>query len=86
MKVLIIAPCAAPSIDGPQHLPENTLQELETDVVHAIVHAGKGLYVDQKDDPSRAKVRTAGEGRIEAVRQAMKAASKAAKAADSQPA
>ena len=81
MKILITQDCAAPSMDGALHLPANTLTELETDVVRAIVHAGKGLYVDPKDDPSKIKGQTASEARIEAVRRALKAAKKPAETA-----
>lgn len=81
MKLLITAPCAAPTIDGPAHYDANTVAEFETDTAHAIVAAGKALYVDAKDDRSRTKVATATEARIEAVRAAQKAARAAAKAA-----
>lgn len=80
MKILITQACAAPSMDGPVHLDANTLVEIETDNAHAIVAAGKGLYIDPKDDRSRTKVSTASETRVEAVRAALAAAAKAAKA------
>ncbi|MEY5100689.1 MAG: hypothetical protein RJA36_3408 [Pseudomonadota bacterium] len=81
MKLLITHACAAPTMDGPAHYDANTVAEFETDVAHAIVAAGKALYIEPKDDRSRTKVATASEARIEAVRSAMKAASKAAKKA-----
>ncbi len=80
MKLLIISACAVPSIDGPTHLEPNILVDVETDTARALVHAGRGLYIDPKDDPSRAKVHVAPESRVEAVRQAAKAAAKATKA------
>jgi hypothetical protein len=76
MKILITQDCAVPSLDGPQHVPANTLQDFEADVVRALVHAGRGLYVDPKDDPSKVKVNTAPEARVEALRKALKAAAK----------
>ena len=79
MKILITHDCAVPAMDGPAHVDANTLADLETDTARAVVAAGKGLYVDPKDDPSRAKVSTASEARIEAVRAAIAAARKAAK-------
>ena len=83
MKILITQDCAAPAMEGTQHLVVNVVVELEPDTVRAIVHAGKGLYVDPKDDPSRIKSATAPEARVAAVRAAMKADMKSpAKAAD----
>lgn len=76
MKVLITQDCAAPGLDGPQHLSANSIADLEAEVVRAIVHAGRGLYVDPKDDPSKIKAQTAPEARVEAVRKALKAAAK----------
>jgi hypothetical protein len=80
MKLLITAACAVPSMDGPQHLEPNILVDVDTDMARALVHAGRGLYIDPKDDPSRAKVHVAPESRVEAIRQAGKAAAKAQKA------
>ena len=81
MKLLIIAACAVPSLDGPQHLDGNTFAELEEDSARAVVNAGKGLYVDAKDDKTRAKVFTAPKERVDAVVAALKAQEKADKAA-----
>lgn len=76
MKALITQDCFAPAVDGSAHLQANDVVELDADTVRALVHAGRALYVDPKDDPSRAKARTAPESRIEAIRAAFKAASK----------
>ena len=80
MKALITQDCFAPAIDGSAHLQANTVVDLEVDTVRALVHAGRALYVDPKDDPSRIKQNTAPESRVEAVRAAVKAQTKAAKA------
>lgn len=77
MKILMTSDCAVPSLDGPQHVPASTVQEFDADTVRALVHAGRGLYIDPKDDPSKAKVSTAPEARVEAVRKAIKAQLKA---------
>jgi hypothetical protein len=79
MKLLITTDTFAPSLDGAAHLPANTFAEVETDTGHALVAAGKALYVDPKDDRSRIKVATAAQARIDAVVAALKAAEKAAK-------
>lgn len=79
MKLLITQACATPSMDGPVHLDANTLVDVETDNARAIVAAGKGLYIDPKDDLSRTKVSTASEARVEAVRAALASARKAGK-------
>ena len=80
MKLLIIAACAVPSLDGPQHLDSNTFAELEEDSARAVVAAGKGLHVDSKDDKTRSKSFTAPKERVDAVVAALKAADKQAKA------
>lgn len=77
MKTLITSDCFAPGIDGAVHLQANSVVDLESDVVRALVHAGRALYIDPKDDPSRVKQNTAPEARVEAVRAAMKSATKA---------
>ena len=81
MKLLIIAACAVPSLDGPQHLDSNTFAELQEDSARAVVAAGKGLHVDSKDDKTRGKTFTAPPERVSAVLSALKAAEKAEKAA-----
>lgn len=86
MKILITQDCACPSMDGPVHLDANSLVDVETDNARAIVAAGKALYIDPKDDPSRAKVSTASESRVEAVRAALAAARKGKKAEAPAPA
>ena len=80
MKILITQACAAPTMDGAVHLDANTLVDIEPDNGHAIVAAGKGLYIAPKDDRSRTKTSTASEARVEAVRAALAAAAKAKKA------
>lgn len=77
MKILITQDTFVPAIDGAQHCAANSVVDVETDTAHAVVSAGKGLYVDPKDDRSRAKGQTASEARIEAVRAALKANKKA---------
>lgn len=79
MKILITQACAAPAMEGSDHHDANTIADLAPDIARAIVQAGKGLYVDPKDDPSKIKGATAPEARIEAVRAAHKAAARAAK-------
>lgn len=78
MKILIIVACAVPSMDGPQHLEANSFAELEEDSARGVVQAGRGLYVDSKDDKTRGKSFTASKERVEAVVAALKAAEKAA--------
>lgn len=84
MKILITSDTVAPSIDGPQHLGRNTLADLEGTSAHGIVNAGRGLYIDPKDDPTTrgnaAGRYTASEAQVQAVRDAMKAAAKGGKA------
>lgn len=81
MKILITQDTFAPSLDGPQFLAANTFADVDKDGAAAIVQAGKALYVEPKDDPTRAKQYTAPESRVKALADAMKAADKAAKAA-----
>ena len=80
MKILITQDTFVPSIDGPAFLAATSLADLEVDSAHGLVKAGKGLYVDPKDDLSRIKVSTATESRIKAAQDAVEAAKKAAKA------
>jgi len=80
MRVLIIADTFAPSIDGPAYLATNTIADCEVDSANALVHAGKALYIDGKDDKSKLKMRVA---TAEQVAEAVDAA-KAAKAAEKQ--
>ncbi len=80
MKILITADTFAPSLDGPAHLAANEVVDVEPDTGHALVQAGKGLYVDAKDDRSKAKVATASKERMAEVAAIAKAAAKAGKA------
>jgi hypothetical protein len=76
MKLLMIQKCAVPTIDGPAHIAANTLVDIDVDAARALVQAGRALYIDPKDDPSRAKVSVAPEARVEALRKALKSAAK----------
>ena len=76
MKLLMIQKCAVPTVDGPAHIAANTLVDIDTDSARALVQAGRALYIDPKDDPSRAKVSVAPEARVEAVRKAAKGAAR----------
>ncbi len=76
MKLLMIQKCAVPTVDGPAHIAANTLVDIDTDSARALVQTGRALYIDPKDDPSRAKVSVAPEARVEAVRKGAKAAAK----------
>jgi hypothetical protein len=78
MKLLILAACFVPSMDGPQFLDANTFAEMDEDTGRATVQAGKALYVDPKDDKTRTKTFTAPSERVQAVSQALKDAAKAA--------
>lgn len=84
MKILITLATFAPSLDGATYLPAGTLAEVETDTARAITVAGKGLYVDGKDDPTRRGnapgAFTASEQQITAAREALAALKKQAKA------
>lgn len=80
MKLLITADTFAPSMDGPVHLPAHSFADLELDSARAIVQAGKGLYIDGKDDPTKTKQFTAPAERVKEVVAALAAAEKAAKA------
>lgn len=79
MRILITAHTFAPSMDGPVFLAENTFADAEADTARGIVMAGKGLYVDPKDDPTKLKQHTAPESLVRVVADALKAADKASK-------
>lgn len=81
MKTVILQDTFAPSMDGPAFLPANSFADAEPDTVHALVKAGKALYVDKKDDPTRGHMLTAGDRLIEAVKAAIDAAQAEAAAA-----
>jgi hypothetical protein len=80
MKILITAPTFVPSIDGPAFLDTNTIADMETDSARAVVAAGKGLYVDRKDDNTKLGQHTAPESLLKLLADAAAAATKAAKA------
>ena len=78
MKILITQDTFAPSMDGPVHLPAMSLAEMDTDMARAVVTAGKGLYIEPKDDPTtrgNATGRwTASEAQVSFAREAVAAA------------
>lgn len=79
MKILVTIDTFAPSMDGPVFLAANSFAEVDRDTAAGIVQqAGKALYVEPKDDPTRTKQFTAPEARIKALVEALKAADKAA--------
>jgi hypothetical protein len=84
MKIIITQDTFAPSMDGPVYLPAPSVVELETDAARGVVMAGKGLYVEPKDDPSARGnapgTRTATEAQVKLARDAMAGARKTAKA------
>jgi hypothetical protein len=85
MKILITEPTFAPGMDGPVFLAPNSFAEAESDTVRSLVAAGKALYIDGKDDPSRrgntAGRHTATDEQLAAAQAAQKAEAAAAKAA-----
>jgi hypothetical protein len=87
MKLLITAPTFAPSMDGPVYLADNTFADADADTAHALVAAGKALYVDAKDDRTKRGdhpgMFTASAERVQLVSAALAAEKKAAKAAKS---
>lgn len=81
MKILVTQDTFAPSLDGPTFVSANETIDIEPDNGHAIVSAGKGLYVDQKDLKGRPAYLLASEARLKAAAEARAQAAKAAKAA-----
>lgn len=53
MKILVTQDTFAPSLDGPTFIGANEVIDIDVDNGHAIVVAGKGLYVDAKDAKGR---------------------------------
>ena len=84
MKILITGDTFAPSLDGPTFLPVNTIADMDADSAKRIAQAGRGLFIDAKDDPTKRGntpgVFTASEAQIKAASDAAKAAAAAAKA------
>ncbi len=79
-KVLIIESCLINLGDdrgGVDHALGD-IAEVTKDTAHALAHAGRVLYVDAKDDPSKAHLHTASKEMLKAAEQAAKAAEKAA--------
>jgi hypothetical protein len=81
MKILVTQDTFAPSMDGPTFVGANEVIDIEPDNGHAIVTAGKGLYIDQKDLKGRPAHLLASESRLKAATEAQAQAAKAAKAA-----
>lgn len=81
MKILVTQDTFAPSLDGPTFIGANEVIDIEADNGHAIVVAGKGLYVDAKDAKGRPASLVASDKRLEAAKAARAEAAKPAKAA-----
>lgn len=86
MKIFITDNTFAPSIDGPALLEANEVVDVEVDTGHALVQAGKGLYVEPKDDRSKTKGKVVSKERLQEVAAAHKAAAKQSAKAASEPA
>lgn len=80
MKILCTAPTFVPSLDGPTYVAVNELIEVDADTGKGVVVAGKGLYIDKKDDPTKEKSFTASDAQLEAAKKAQAEAKRAAKA------
>lgn len=80
MKILITQDTFVPSIDGPEFVGIHETVEVEADTGHAVVNAGKALYIDQKDVKGRPIHLLASEQRLKVATEALAAAAKAAKA------
>lgn len=74
MKILVTQDTFAPSLDGPTFISANEVIDIEPDHGHAIVVAGKGLYVDEKDAKGRPKHLLASDKRLETAAELRKAA------------
>lgn len=81
MKILITQDTFVPSIDGPEFVGANETVDVETDTGHAVVNAGKALYIDEKDAKGRPPHLRATTERLKVATDALAAAAKAAKAA-----
>lgn len=79
MKILITQDTFVPSIDGPVFVGNHETIEVDTDTGHAVVNAGKALYIDQKDIKGRPAHLLASEGRLKVAAEALVAAAEAAK-------
>lgn len=79
MKILITQDTFVPSIDGPTFVGNNETIEVETDTGHAVVNAGKALYIDQKDVKGRPFHLLATEQRLKVATEALAAAADASK-------
>lgn len=66
MKVLITSATFVPSLDGPTFLDGNSFADMDEDSARGVVQAGKGLFVDKKDDKTRSKSFTASQEQIDA--------------------
>lgn len=79
MRMLITGDTFAPSLDGPVFLPINSMADMEADSAKRIAQAGRGLFIDAKDDPTR---RGTAAGQFTATAEQVKAATEAAQAAE----
>lgn len=80
MKILVTQDTFTPSLDGPAFCSANEVIDVDPDNGHAIVNAGKGLYIDEKDCKGRPAHLRASDERIKAAAAARAEADKAAKA------
>jgi hypothetical protein len=85
MKILVTQDTFAPSLDGPTFISVNEVIDIEPDHGHAIVVAGKGLYVDAKDAKGRPAHLVASDKRLEAAAELRAAAVAEAKAKAKKP-
>lgn len=85
MNILITQDTFAPSLKGMEFVSTNEVIEIETDNGHAIVAAGKGLYIDDKDAKGRPAHLLASKDRLTDAEALRKEAAAAAKAAAKKP-
>ena len=80
MKLLIISACLVTFGDdrGGQHADEGDMPDVPKDTAHALVRAGRALYLDRADDPNKAGSHTASKEMIAAANAAAKAKAEAA--------
>ena len=80
MQILVTQHPLPPSLAGPALCPANEVIHVDPDNGHAIVNAGKGLDIDEKDGKGRPAHLRASDERIKAAAAARAEADKAAKA------
>lgn len=78
-KVLVTTPCRVNFGDdrGAVHVADAETPTVTTDVARALVGAGRAMYVDPKDDPSKTKHDTAPEATLALAAQVLKDRKKA---------